>query len=69
MATRSDRLRTPQAAEVLGITDRTLERMRERGDGPPYTRLSRRLIVYDADELRAWLASRRVDPEREARAS
>jgi predicted DNA-binding transcriptional regulator AlpA len=68
MPTRPDRLRTRDAAQVLGLAERTLERMRQRGDGPPFTRLSRRLVVYDAADLLAWLHARRVEPHEALRA-
>ncbi len=63
MATGSRRLRTRDAARLLDLSDRTLERMRARGDGPPYVRLSRGLILYDASEILAWLDSRRIAPD------
>jgi predicted DNA-binding transcriptional regulator AlpA len=51
-------LQTPDAAARLGFAAGTLEKMRVRGDGPPYLRLSPRRVVYDADKLDAWARSR-----------
>lgn len=51
-------LQTPDAAARLGFAAGTLEKMRVRGDGPPYLRLSPRRIVYDADKLNSWARGR-----------
>ncbi len=51
-------LQTPDAAARLGFAASTLEKMRLRGNGPPYLRLSPRRIVYEADRLDAWARSR-----------
>jgi hypothetical protein len=51
-------LQTPDAAARLGLAASTLEKMRVRGNGPPYLRLSPRRVVYDADRLDAWAKGR-----------
>ena len=51
-------LQTPQAAERIGVAAGTLEKMRCRGDGPSYIRLSPRRVVYDVVVLDAWARSR-----------
>jgi hypothetical protein len=51
-------LQTPEAAARLGFAASTLEKMRLRGDGPPYLRLSPRRIVYETDRLDAWARGR-----------
>lgn len=52
-------LSTKQAAELLGVSPRTLERWRcYRSDGPPYRALGTRCLYHPAD-LEAWLESRR----------
>jgi hypothetical protein len=51
-------LQTPEAAARLGFAASTLEKMRLRGNGPPYLRLSPRRIVYEADRLDAWARGR-----------
>lgn len=47
-------LRTPQAAEYLGLSTSTIEKMRLRGDGPRYAKLGR-LVVYAIPDLEAWV--------------
>jgi hypothetical protein len=54
----ADFLQTPDAAARLGFAASTLEKMRLRGNGPPYLRLSPRRIVYDAEKLTEWARSR-----------
>jgi predicted DNA-binding transcriptional regulator AlpA len=53
-------LRRNEAAQYLGCSVGFLEKAAVRGDGPPMLRLSRRMIVYDPNDLDAWAASRRV---------
>lgn len=50
-------LQTPEAAQRIGFAAGTLEKMRVRGDGPPYLRLSPRRVVYAVDALDAWARS------------
>ncbi|KAF0234127.1 MAG: hypothetical protein FD177_1039 [Desulfovibrionaceae bacterium] len=38
--------KTEAAAEMIGVSKRTLEEWREQGKGPAYSRLSERLVVY-----------------------
>ena len=59
-------LLTPRAlASELGITTRTLERMRVRGDGPTYTRVGG-LIRYQRGDVRAYLEAQRAGSTSEA---
>jgi predicted DNA-binding transcriptional regulator AlpA len=51
-------LRTPAAAQYLGIAPSTLEKLRVFGGGPRYAKLGRS-VVYDPADLDAWLAVRR----------
>ncbi|GHH24230.1 helix-turn-helix transcriptional regulator [Sphingomonas glacialis] len=46
-------LRTPDAALILGLSARTLEKHRSYGTGPVYHKLGGR-IVYTLDDLRNW---------------
>ena len=46
-------LRTPEAARVLGLSPRTLEKHRTYGTGPVYRKLGGR-IVYAPEDLQAW---------------
>lgn len=49
-------LLTPkEAADILQVSEFTLERWRRTGDGPPYVRLSSRAIRYRAAELVAFI--------------
>lgn len=52
------KLRTKQAAEYCGSTESTFNKLRVSGNGPIYISLGR-VVVYDPDDLDAWLASRR----------
>lgn len=46
-------LRTPDAAQLLGLSPRTLEKHRTFGTGPTYRKLGGR-IVYRVEDLRSW---------------
>jgi predicted DNA-binding transcriptional regulator AlpA len=48
-----------QVASMLGLDRLTLLRMRKRGDGPVFVRLSPNRIGYTARDIREFLASRR----------
>jgi excisionase family DNA binding protein len=57
---RRRKLRTPEAAEYTGIAQSTLEKLRVTGGGAMYMRVGR-VVLYDPDDLDAWLfAHRRV---------
>ncbi len=51
-------LTTPEAASILDISPRTLEKSRSHGDGPPFYKIGRS-VKYRKDEVEAWLASRK----------
>lgn len=53
------KMRVPEAARYLGISVSTLAHMRMRGDGPPFSKLGPRIVIYDEDDLDAWTASRK----------
>ena len=58
-----DALLSPrQLAERLGVSLRTLERMRHTGEGPVFNRVSggmrRGRVMYQASQVRAWLDKR-----------
>ena len=59
-------LRTPEAAEYVGLAESTLEKQRVSGTGPRFIRLGSRAIGYDIRDLDAWLASRAVHTEEPA---
>jgi predicted DNA-binding transcriptional regulator AlpA len=44
-------LRTPAAAEYIGLTASTLEKMRLFGTGPPFVRIGSRAVGYCIDDL------------------
>jgi predicted DNA-binding transcriptional regulator AlpA len=46
-------LRTPEAARLLGLSGRTLEKHRIYGTGPKYRKIGGR-VVYALDDLKAW---------------
>ncbi len=50
-------LSTAQAAHYVGLSRRTLEKMRTLGGGPKY-RKHGRYVRYHIDDLDAWSASR-----------
>jgi excisionase family DNA binding protein len=51
-------LTTAEAAEILGVSTRTLEKWRMEGGGPKYVRLSPRCIRYRLRELDEFLKTR-----------
>lgn len=59
---------TEEVAAMLGLDPSTLRRWRthEPIQGPPFSRLSPRLTLYNVSDVRAWLAARRIDPGRAA---
>lgn len=44
-----------EAANLLRVSPRTLERMRMTGTGPRYTRMSARRVGYRQSDIEAWL--------------
>jgi|SRR5690348_13490635 predicted DNA-binding transcriptional regulator AlpA len=54
-------LTEPEAACLLRLSRRTLQRLRNRADGPPFTRLGDRRLVYPTRHLLAWADGRRTD--------
>jgi predicted DNA-binding transcriptional regulator AlpA len=52
-------LRTPQAAEYVGLSASTLEKFRLTGNGPPYQKAGSKVVVYRPEDLDAWLNSHR----------
>lgn len=47
---------TAQASHYLGVSTRTLERLRRRGEGPPFRRHAR-FVLYHIDDLITWSRS------------
>jgi excisionase family DNA binding protein len=52
-------LTTKQVADLLQVTERTVEKWRERRDGPPYSRLGS-LIRYSRTEVEKWVADNQI---------
>ena len=46
------------AAEFLGLTDRTMQKLRQKGGGPRYSALSSRCLRYRRQDLRQWAEAR-----------
>ncbi len=49
------------AAEILGLSPRTLESWRVTGTGPRFVRLGRRAIRYRRAELERWISEQEVN--------
>ncbi len=47
-------LRTPEAAQYLGIGQSTLERKRIDGTGPNFRLLGAKIVTYSVADLDAW---------------
>jgi len=52
-------IRTPELAKLLGVSARTLERLRIEGNGIPFTQITDRLVGYAPEDVEAWLAERK----------
>lgn len=49
----------PQAANLIGVTPRTLQTWRYAGIGPAFLRMGPRRIAYRLIDLEAWATARR----------
>lgn len=47
-----------QAADVLNVTTKTLARMRQRGEGPQFVKISRNKVGYAYASIQDWIKSR-----------
>jgi hypothetical protein len=52
------RVSTAQLAEEIGNSESYWNKRRVYGDGPPFLKIGRR-VLYDMDDVEAWLAQRR----------
>lgn len=57
-ARQAEYIRTRDAARYVGLSHRTLEKLRVTGAGPEYFKMGR-AVVYAISELEAWLARNR----------
>jgi excisionase family DNA binding protein len=62
--TNSTLLKTPEAADLLGVSDSMLEHMRSLGGGPAFIRIGRQ-VRYRFDDLQAFLDANTVSPNRQ----
>ena len=58
MTVRPRVLRTPQAAEYVGLSPHTLENLRSAREGPAFFKLGR-VVVYEIAELDRWFDGQR----------
>ena len=56
-------LRTPAAADYVGLSASTLEKMRLSSAGPEFVRLGGRAVGYDVRDLDEWLDEQRAETE------
>lgn len=47
-----------QAADLMGVSERTLECWRSRGGGPPFVKISRRAVRYRRQDIDQWVGER-----------
>lgn len=59
-------IRRHQLREMVPMADSTIYEMEQRGDFPRRFALSPRCIVWDLEEVEAWLMARRASPVRRA---
>jgi predicted DNA-binding transcriptional regulator AlpA len=52
-------LRTPEAAEYVGLSTSTLEKLRLTGNGPVFQKAGPKIVVYYPEELDRWLSDHR----------
>ncbi|MHA7828924.1 MAG: helix-turn-helix transcriptional regulator [Roseovarius sp.] len=49
-----------QVAEFTGLSRSFFEKLRVRGDGPPYCKISPRRVLYARKDVIAWIEGHRV---------
>lgn len=59
-------LTTEQAAVYTGLSKSYFEKLRVRGDGPAYYKVSARRVLYKLAEVEAWMATHRRHSTSEA---
>src|SRR5687767_14834991 len=48
------KLRTREAAAMLGVSASYLNQLRVKGGGPQYSKIGKRIVVYEVADLRDW---------------
>lgn len=51
-------LRTSAAASYVKLSPSTLEKLRLSGDGPPFSKAGKRIVLYLVSDLDDWLKSK-----------
>lgn len=59
-------LRPTEASRLIRISVSTLAKMRLRGDGPPFVKSGRKIVLYERSTLLNWLAGRTITSTEEA---
>ena len=59
-------LTTSEAAHLMRVSTRTLERLAETGEGPPRVQLTGRRVGYWRSDVMAWLKARTSSAKRAA---
>ena len=59
---------TDELAALLGVDPSTIRRWRtaKPAQGPPFVRLTSRVTLYNAADVRRWLADKRIAPGKAA---
>jgi predicted DNA-binding transcriptional regulator AlpA len=52
-------LRPEQVEPLYGLSRKYLAHARVRGDGPPFSKAGRKVVLYAVSDIEAWLAARR----------
>lgn len=58
--TKQDYLSCEQVSEYTGLSRSYFEKLRVRGDGPPYCKISPRRVLYGRKDLIDWIERHRV---------
>ena len=53
----NDFVRTPLASKFVNLSESTLEKLRVSGEGPPYYKPGKRVVLYKIQDLFDWLES------------
>jgi predicted DNA-binding transcriptional regulator AlpA len=56
-----------QAAEHLGLTEASLQRMRTEGRGPSFVKVGKRRIAYRSSDIARWVEERLATSTADAR--